>query len=123
MRPRGKRRNWHKMSEDAWQAAGGRCEMCGRRVPNGTPYAHIIARSDTKNTSDGPENGAMLCLIGKGSTEGCHARLDANRGLAYIDMKAGPGCRLLDRIEADPKLKAYFERREARYKYIQRGQE
>jgi len=93
--------------------------MCGRRVPNGTPYAHIIARSDTKHTSDGPGNGATLCITGNG----CHTRFDNNRGLAYIDMKAGPGCRLLDRIEADPKLKAYFERREARYKYIQRGQE
>jgi len=108
------------MSEDAWQAAEGRCEWCGRKVPNGTPYAHIIARSDTKHTSDGPENGAMLCLIGKGSTEGCHSIFDSNRGKAYLDLKAGPGCRLLDRIEADPKLKAYFSKRASRYEYLQR---
>lgn len=110
------RLNKREISEQTFARARGLCEWCGRRLPIGTPAAHIIPRSDPVFTSNEPWNLAALGIV---SCQ-CHTVFDANRAKAVRQMRAEGGCRLLKRIDLDERLRAYFERKEARQAYVER---
>ncbi len=101
---------------DAHEQAGGRCEWCGTWLTLGTSAAHLIPRSAVGETSDEKWNLALLCIGGSR----CHGRLDDNRALAVREIRiTKPDCPLIKRIDSDPRLKAYFEKREARQQYLE----
>jgi len=99
-----KTRDWPRMTEDAHTNSGGRCEICEEPIPMGTYPAHIIPRSNTKESSDESWNIGGLCIV----PNNCHTKFDADRHGFFADW--GKGTRLYKRIEKDNRLRAYFER-------------
>jgi len=70
----------------------------------GTYPAHIIPRSNTKESSDESWNIGGLCIV----PNNCHTKFDLDRHGFFADW--GKGTRLYKRIEKDNRLRAYFER-------------
>lgn len=88
------------MSDDAYTQAYGSCERCGRPLPPGYAPAHIIPRSAVGETSDRSWNLALLCVDG----DNCHGWFDAHR------YEASKEEWLKKRIDAEPRLKKYFDK-------------
>jgi len=106
--------NKRELSERTYARASGRCEWCGGRVPYGTPAAHIIPRSEPALTSNESWNLACLCVF----VRDCHDRFDRNRAKAVRKMREEGGTKLTKRIDLDPRLRSYFERKESRQQYL-----
>ena len=97
-----------KMSTLAWERSEGYCEKCGRAIPLGTPAAHLIPKSAAGETSHELWNLAMLCI----AEPQCHRKFDDDRAAATKEEW------LRKRIEAEPRLRAYFERIVGRAEYL-----
>ena len=101
------KRDWYNMALDTHRNAKGKCEVCGKNLPLGTAPAHIIPRKKSDPSLDEEWNLALLGYVNyNGCT--CHTQLDDNRGKFYQGME---GCRLLQRIQNNPRLKEYFDKR------------
>ena len=99
-----------KMSTLAWERSEGCCEKtdCGRAIPLGTPAAHLIPKSAVGETSHELWNLAMLCI----AEPQCHRKFDDDRPGAVKEEW------LRKRIEAEPRLRAYFEKIVGRAEYL-----
>jgi len=105
------KRDWHLMALNTHRNAGGRCEVCRKNLPLGTPPAHIIPRDINDKTLDEDWNLALMAYVGLHGCV-CHTKFDENRGKAYQAMLNNEyGCKLLNRILSHPRLKEYFDRR------------
>jgi len=76
-----KKRDWEKMSLDAWENAGGTCESCGHQLSPGYAPAHLIPRQPWDETLDESWNLALLCI----APNQCHTLFDENRHLALFE--------------------------------------
>ncbi len=108
------KRNWQRMTDDAHSNSRGWCEWCRKRVPYGTPPAHIIPRNPNDPTLDEPWNLASMGFV----TCQCHTKFDANRAKAVRQMREEGGTVLLNRINKHPRLKEYFDKKESRQQYL-----